>query len=79
MLSDILEAVAPNGRVLAEDPNCARTEQGSVTRRARVQHCLRRSGQALDGRADFVEADIDNVLALFGEFNTGTHGSAGPL
>jgi len=25
---------------------------------------------------DFVEADIDNVLALFGEFNSGTHGSA---
>ena len=77
MLSDILEAIAPSDRVLAEDPNFARTEQGSVTRRARIQYCLRRSGQALDGLADFVEADIDNVLALFGEFNTGTHGSAG--
>lgn len=77
MLSDILEAVAPTDRVLAQDPNCPRTEQGSVTRRARIQHCLRRSGQHLDGLTDFVEADIDNVLTLFGEFNTGTHGTAG--
>lgn len=77
MLSDILETVAPTDRVLAEDPTCPRTEQGSVTRRARILHCLRRGGGRHDGLADFVEADIDNVLALFGEFNTGTHGTAG--
>lgn len=26
---------------------------------------------------DFVEENIKNVLALFGEFNGGTHGTAG--
>lgn len=77
MLSDILSNVAPTERVLADDPRCERTEQGSVTRRARIWHCLRRKGLAVEDLADFVEADIENVLTLFGEFNTGTHGSAG--
>ena len=77
MLSDILSKVAPTDSVLAEDPKCERTEQGSVTRRARIWHCLRRKGLAIGDLADFVEADIENVLALFGEFNSGTHGSAG--
>lgn len=77
MLSDILSTVAPTDRVLAEDPGCARTDQGKVSRRARIQFCLRRGGLAADRLADFVETDIDNVIALFGEFNSGTHGSAG--
>ena len=77
MLADILSTVAPSERVLAEDPACERTDQGTVSRRARIQYCLRRSGLALDSISDFVETDIDNVIALFGEFNSGTHGSAG--
>lgn len=77
MLSDILSTVAPTERVLAEDPDCERTDQGKVSRRARIGFCLRRSALELEGLADFVDADIDNVIALFGEFNSGTHGSAG--
>lgn len=77
MLSDILSTVAPTDRMLAEDPHCERTDQGKITRRARIRFCLRRSGADHGGLADFVEADIDNVLALFAEFNDGTHGSAG--
>lgn len=77
MLSDILAMAAPTERVLAEEPGCERTDQGSVSRRARIGYCLARSGIALDGLAEFVESDIENVLELFGEFNSGTHGSAG--
>lgn len=77
MLSDVLSSVAPTEDVVADDPSCERTDQGSVSRRARIKFCLRRSRLALDGLLDFVDADIENVLELFGEFNSGTHGSAG--
>lgn len=77
MLTGILSTVAPTDQVLAANPNCERTQDGKITRRSRIHYCLRRSGLDLDGLADFVESDIDNVLALFREFNSGTHGSAG--
>ena len=77
LLSSFLLAIAPDEEVLALDPNCERTPQGSISRRARVRHCLTRRGgydPALEG---FIEADLDNVLSLFSEFNSGTHGVAG--
>lgn len=77
MLSDMLENVAPTLAVEANDPSCDRTPHGSVSRRARIRFCLRRQGTHTPELEDFVEGDIENVLALFHEFNTGTHGAAG--
>lgn len=77
MLSDMLDIVAPSHLVEMDDPSCARTQQGSVSRRARIRFCLRRSGTYDKVLEDFVEEDITNVLALFREFNEGTHGAAG--
>jgi len=77
MLSDILTLVAPTDQVLQDDPNCERTEEGKITRRSRIRFCLRRSGLLVEQLEDFIERDIDNVLTLFGEFNSGTHGAAG--
>lgn len=77
LLASFLEAVAPDAEVLADDPNCARTPQGSVSRRARVRHCLNRRGGYDSALEEFIEADMDNVLSLFDEFNSGTHGHAG--
>lgn len=77
MLSRLLDTAAPDGVVLAADPNCDRTPQGTVSRRARIRFCLLRSGSHDSALEDFVEDDIANVLALFGEFNEGTHGGAG--
>lgn len=77
MLSDMLEIVAPSDLVESDDPTCERTEQGTVSRRARIRFCLRRSGIYERDLEDFVEQDVTNVLALFHEFNTGTHGAAG--
>lgn len=77
MLSDMLEIVAPADLVEADDPSCDRTQHGSVSRRARIRFCLRRRGTHDEELEDFVEEDILNVLALFREFNDGTHGSAG--
>lgn len=77
LLSSLLERVAPDAEVIAADPNCARTDRGSVSRRARVHHCLTRRGGYDPALEEFIEADLDNVLSLFNEFNSGTHGSAG--
>lgn len=77
LLSSLLECVAPDAEVIEADPNCPRTPQGSVSRRARVHHCLTRRGGYDAALEEFIEADLDNVLSLFTEFNSGTHGRAG--
>lgn len=77
MLTAMLETLAPDGDVITHDPHCLRTPNGSVSRRARVHFCLAVNGHDTTRLADFVEDDLDNVIALFDEFNAGTHGSAG--
>ena len=77
LLSNFLELVAPDAEVLAADPNCARSPQGSVSRRARIRHCLNRRGGFDEALEAFIEADLDNVLSLFADFNSGTHGHVG--
>jgi hypothetical protein len=77
LLSSLLEAVAPDAEILTVDPHCDRTPQGSISRRARVRHCLTRRGGYDPALEAFIEADLDNVLSLFSEFNSGTHGVAG--
>lgn len=77
MLSRLLETAAPDDKVVDADPACDRTPQGSVSRRARIRYCLRSTGAHDEALEDFVENDMENVLALFAEFNKGTHGGAG--
>lgn len=77
LLSAFLEAVAPDDEVRAANPDCPLTPQGSVSRRARVRHCLDRRSAYDPALEAFIEADLDNIVTLFDEFNTGTHGSAG--
>ena len=77
MLDKMLTRVAPDHHVFAADPNAAKTHQGSPTRRSRVEFCLSRSGSFDDSLAAFVDADFENVITLFEEFNHGTHGRAG--
>jgi hypothetical protein len=42
-----------------------------------VRHCLVRQGAHDPDFEAFVEADLNNVVSLFEEFNSGTHGEAG--
>lgn len=77
LLTKLLAAAAPDEAVVAADPEAPRTEQGTITRRARIHYCLASRGHPDEQFADFVEEDIKNVLELFRVFNDGTHGSAG--
>lgn len=77
ILTSVIERAATDAEVLRANPDAERTPAGSVSRRARVQHCLQRRSSYESEFLEFVETDIDDVIALFGEFNSGTHGAAG--
>jgi hypothetical protein len=77
IFTEILERWAQDEEVIAADPDCQRTPQGKPTRRAKITYLLARRHAATSEMIGFVEADIDNIVQLFGVFNEATHGEAG--
>lgn len=77
MLDRLLSKLAPDPEVIAANPDYPKTPDGDVSRRARIWHCLAESGYSDESFVDFVDDDIENVIDLFREFNSGTHGDAG--
>ena len=77
ILTAILDTEAPDQAVKAADPNYIKTPQGGVSRRAKIHYCLTRSHIDVTEMVEFVDADIDGVIALFDDFNHGTHGASG--
>ena len=77
ILTQILDTEAPDQEVIAAIPAYEKTPDGGVSRRARVRYCLERRGIASTELEDFVEEDLNNVVALFQEVNKGAHGNAG--
>lgn len=77
VFTQILEVTAPDDDVTASDPACDRTQTGKPTRRSKIKHVLRRKGVEVESLEEFVQADIDNIIQLFDELNSGTHGHAG--
>ncbi|MHA6628350.1 pPIWI-associating nuclease domain-containing protein [Pseudonocardia sichuanensis] len=73
----LLEFAAPNKTILAEFPNCKKTDAGQPTRREKISYLLARKGVDEASLAAFIDTDINDVLTLFRTFNEGTHGSAG--
>lgn len=76
-VSSLLVLAAPDDAVKSANPDYIKTPNGDVSRRARVHHCVAMHMDEPDELVDFVEADIDNLVDLFDDFNTGTHGSSG--
>lgn len=77
IVSRVLDVRAPDSAVVAVMPDCDRNQRGTPTRRAKVRYILLERGLGQDELEAFVEADMDNVIALFDTFNEGTHGPAG--
>lgn len=77
MLATILDIEAPQAAVLQADPDAPRTKDGRVTRRARLAYLLERRGTPDPDLEEFVEVDVEDVVALFEEVNGGTHGMVG--
>lgn len=74
IFTQIFEIKAPNKSVFDAMPDCEKTPQGTPSRRAKIQYWLHRKGITSPTLANFVEADIKNILELFHTFNAGTHG-----
>ncbi|WP_200829905.1 hypothetical protein [Microbacterium sp. SLBN-154] len=77
ILTSILSDRAPDAAVKQVLPGFAPTPNGGVSRRAKIHYLLRQTGNDVDGLAEFIDDDIDSVVALFDDFNGGTHGPAG--
>lgn len=77
ILTRIVEGLASDQDVLAAGEQYPLTPNGKVSRRARIMFSLDQQGRSSVELERFIEADIDNVVALFQEFNEGTHGTAG--
>ncbi len=77
IITEILDTKAPDDDVFARFPNCQTTDKGTPTRRAKIHYCLDRNDSANNELEDFINANIDNVVILFKELNSGAHGPAG--
>jgi len=77
VFTQILEVTAPDDDVTSSDPACERTQTGKPTRRSKIRYVLRRKGVEVESLEEFVQTDIDNIIELFNELNSGTHGVAG--
>jgi hypothetical protein len=79
LLTDLVDHCATDAEVLAANPNAPRTDRGNVSRRARIMHRLALRGETSTELAEFVEVDVDEVIALMKESSDGTHGPVGRL
>jgi hypothetical protein len=77
IFTQIFEQKAPDDVVLAIQPNCDRTKDGTVSRRAKISYWLQRKGLVYDEMSEFIDQDVDNIIQLFRVFNDGTHGASG--
>lgn len=77
ILVKILDLKAPDRDVMAAWAHIQLTQGNQVPRREKIRYCLALSGHQDEQLQVFVEDDINNVMALFGEFNPATHGEAG--
>lgn len=77
IFTEILEKWADNEDVLADDPACDLTPNGTPSRRAKIRYLLRKKGADSPEMLGFVEKDIEDILQLFRVFNEATHGAAG--
>ena len=76
IFTEILEKRAPDDAVLQTFPDCAKTQEGRPTRRARIQFALHQKGLLTAPLEQFIDDDIENIIELFKVFNSGTHGEA---
>ena len=77
IIAELLDTEAPDEDVFARFPDCQRTDHGTPTRRAKIHFCLDRKGLADTLLETFVESNIKDLTVLFGDLNSGAHGSAG--
>jgi len=77
IFTEILDSRAKDSDVFAVFPNCDKTNNGNATRKSKIRYFLHKKGLVDNDITDFIEKDMQNIVELFGVFNSGTHGEAG--
>ena len=76
IFTEAIELTAPDDLVIADNPDCEKTQQGNPTRRAKIRYLLRKKGMDMTVEK-FIDDDITNILELFHVLSDGTHGASG--
>lgn len=77
IFTQLIDCHAKDENVLNVFPNCEKTNNGSVSRRAKIKYLLHKKGVEDNDIEEFIHEDIENILKLLCELNGGTHGNAG--
>jgi hypothetical protein len=75
VIVQLIELKASDEEVKENYPRIKFSENGKPSRRSKIEYLLHRNQR--DALADFTEANIEDIMLLFRDFNDGTHGSAG--
>lgn len=75
VIIQLINLKAPDDEVKRNYGSVKLTDKGEPTRRSKIEYLLHLNQR--DALADFTDSNIDDVMNLFGEFNDGTHGTAG--
>jgi hypothetical protein len=75
VIIQLINLKAPDDEVKRNYGSVKLTNMGEPTRRSKIEYLLHLNQR--DALADFTDSNIDDVMNLFGEFNDGTHGTAG--
>lgn len=76
LFTDFIELKAPDESVFLYNPNAQKTERGNATRKEKIKYMM--GDYNFDSCvAEFIDADIENILELFHVLSNATHGEAG--
>lgn len=76
ILIKVIDTKAPDKEVFQLYPNCP-LHGNSPNRRTKIEYILNNNTLNLTSLVDFIDQDINDILNLFYELNSGTHGDAG--
>jgi len=76
ILIKVIDTKAPDKEVFQLYPNCP-LHGNSPNRRTKIEYILNNNTLNLTSLVDFIDQDINDVLNLFYELNSGTHGDSG--
>ncbi len=77
IFTEIFKQKAPDSTIFELYPNCAKTQNGTPTYKAKIKYFLDKKGLENDNAVDFANENIKNVVELIRELSGGTHGQAG--
>lgn len=62
--------------VVAENPDCERTNNGTPTRKEKIKYAMNKKGINDELIIEFTNSNIENTVSLINELSNGTHGHA---